>query len=375
MTTKQDVARFGGKLGDLAAKLKAVREEREAIDQALGLIRNAPHGTETNYGMGDAMQIPSGVGMPALVPPTPQVTQRDTGIDYGRFAQSPEVAMAMTDKNIAPILMRILSANQVKLQGASPFENQYDQYGGLRQGAMEKPVAETKQDLGQPTYLAKAQRELEALRQANPNDPRIPQYEKYIQRIVEGIPTYQAIDVEGEGITPWNPRKGEFVGQPTGKFKPAPASTKTTYTWIQDNLDTMDKLKSMSDLYDANTGLFTGSIKNIIAKGVDSPEYQTLRSTLQQMRTIVYGFSGKQINEQEQQWLNNEILPEMSNPTDNFVAKMNVLDAWLQDKEASLKRNFPSLGQLPARPRKQVQRSGDVQFDPQDFEAWLNNRK
>lgn len=343
MAKASSVRYAGSQVLSAVEKHKQIQAEIDAIDQYRGLMSNAPRKTE--------QFAPKAEGI------MPEGYQRDAGIDFSQLAQSPQFAQAMTNPAVTKMIAQLLSMNQVKLQGASPFENQYDQYGGLRQGAMEKPVAETKQDLGQPTYLAKAQRELEALRQANPNDPRIPQHEKFIQRIIEGIPTYQAVDVEGEGITPWNPRKGEFVGQPTGKFKPVAGTTKTTYTWIQDNLDTMDKLKSMSGLFDENTGFLTGRYQAIKAKGFNSPEYQRLRSTLGQMRTIIYGFSGKQINEQEQEWLKNEIIPELTNPTENFEVKMNVLDEWLNDKESSLKRNFPSLGQLPPRPRKYAPKS------------------
>lgn len=330
-------------------KLKAIEKELALIDQFKSAVAGIPNIQEetnriTGYG-GD------------LNDPQPEYLKRDTGQkDWSKAMGRPDVQSLLSTEAGSKMFLNMLSA-QGKVQDLTskkPFNR--GQYGTIDERTGNEmypatPESPKQPAPSQPTYLSKAQQELVQMKAHGATPEQITQMESYIKNLAEGRTTYSAVELEGQGVVPWDSRRGEFKS-PTGKFKPTTGLTKTSYTWIQDNLDSMDKLKSLSNLYDANTGFLTGRVKGIIAKGVNSPEYQELRSTLGQLRTIIYGFSGKQINEQEAEWLKTEIIPEMTNPTENFEVKINILDEWLQDKEKSFQRNFPSLAQLPPRPRK-----------------------
>ena len=65
---------------------------------------------------------------------------------------------------------------------------------------------------------------------------------------------------------------------------------------------------------------------------MDNPEFKKMQFNVGTLRTIVYQLSGKQINETELAWLNNEILPNLKQPNKNFAANLEQLSQWLGNK-------------------------------------------
>jgi len=129
MPRKEDVLGFTGAFSDFASELKKIAAERKLIEDYKQTLANPPMIQEQIpekelYGQG------KGVFQPGATRDTNQT-------DFpALFLQGMEKNPAML-----PLLQAFAKSQEVKLQNASPFENTYDQYGGLRQGAMEKPVA------------------------------------------------------------------------------------------------------------------------------------------------------------------------------------------------------------------------------------------
>lgn len=89
----------------------------------------------------------------------------------------------------------------------------------------------------------------------------------------------------------------------------------------------------IKELFTANlTGPFQGNINRMAATFKDMPEYTTFKAKADRLRTIVYGFSGKQINETELDWLKG-ILPQIYNPDANFLARLESIQEWVADKQ------------------------------------------
>jgi hypothetical protein len=82
------------------------------------------------------------------------------------------------------------------------------------------------QRMATPTELSRYQSELDAIKKANPNDTRIPQYEAAIKKLTEGLPTFQLKETTTGELKSYNPRTGKLVGEGTGEFKVS-GSTRT----------------------------------------------------------------------------------------------------------------------------------------------------
>jgi len=85
---------------------------------------------------------------------------------------------------------------------------------------------------------------------------------------------------------------------------------------------------------DAFTGIYEGNWNNLKSKFVNTPEFQKHKARVEKLRTIVYGLSGKAINETEQKWLDT-ILPKLAQPDENFKANLDELKNWVEDRQQS----------------------------------------
>lgn len=149
-----------------------------------------------------------------------------------------------------------------------------------------------------------------------------------------------------DGLIPWNPYTGKFEdGQ---EHFNTPTQTKDTDRWLGDNTATVNKVKEIYDK--GQVGAVTGRARKFGSKFFNDEESTRLQARLGQLRTIVYGFSGKQINEQEQEWLNTQIIPQLENPDENFTARLDELDKWLKQKRGSLRQQFKGLDRLDPLP-------------------------
>ena len=81
-------------------------------------------------------------------------------------------------------------------------------------------------------------------------------------------------------------------------------------------------------------GVFDGNWNNVKSMFADTPEFTKFKNMSNRLRTIIYGLSGKQINETEQQWLDS-ILAKIYNPDENFQANLDALEQWTEDRHNS----------------------------------------
>lgn len=156
--------------------------------------------------------------------------------------------------------------------------------------------------------------------------------------------------LKSEGVSVTDPTMNVY----TDKFgrqmlKPNAGSTlaqefKSAAPGDLDMLDTYSSLdhtaNELAELYDENlVGVFQGNINRLKSKFVDTPQYTQFKNIADRLRTIVYGFSGKQINETELEWLTG-ILPQIYNPDENFMVKVQEIQNWVREKHDRKVRSF-----------------------------------
>jgi hypothetical protein len=119
-------------------------------------------------------------------------------------------------------------------------------------------------------------------------------------------------------------------------------------------LQQIDKIEKTYN--DALAGPASGNINKASGMVINNPEFQGLRLDVGTLRTVVYQLSGKQINESEQKWLENDILPSLTQPNENFKAKLTELKSWMKTKL-----------------KNQVETFGTSYIIPKNVEDYLKN--
>jgi len=99
--------------------------------------------------------------------------------------------------------------------------------------------------------------------------------------------------------------------------------------------------------FDPNfVGPVVGRARGISSKFVSDPKFTSFKNKASQLRAVVYGLSGKQINEAELKWLKEDILPALSQPSANYKATLKVLREWVAKKRASTSNAFKEQGYI-----------------------------
>ena len=120
-----------------------------------------------------------------------------------------------------------------------------------------------------------------------------------------------------------------------------PSEVKLSHKNYADNLSAVE---SVRDIYKTgSTGPVTGRTRKYGSKFYSDKDYTQLKNRVGQLRTIVYGMSGKAINESELSWLKEDILPSLLQPSDNFEVTLNEYEAWVKRNSALLEREYPAL--------------------------------
>lgn len=121
--------------------------------------------------------------------------------------------------------------------------------------------------------------------------------------------------------------KGDTISQqlktPTTEETTKLSEYRNTYNEIE------DIGRAMNDLF---IGPYEGNWNTLKSKFADTPEFQKFKTKAAQLRTIIYGLSGKQINETEQKWLDG-ILPKVYQPDENFQSNLDTLKEWIEDRQ------------------------------------------
>jgi hypothetical protein len=155
-------------------------------------------------------------------------------------------------------------------------------------------------------------------------------------------PYFQTVVDRDGAVKVFDTRTGKFVESPNDVIKAAPTEVRMFVSALDNNLSSIKKIREISDIGDL-TGVVSGRARKFGTRFFSDEEAQKLRSRVGQLRTIIYGLSGKQINESEQKWLYDEILPNMSNPTENFEVALDEFENWVKTKKGELIKQFPNI--------------------------------
>lgn len=158
-----------------------------------------------------------------------------------------------------------------------------------------------------------------------------------------GMPAFQLTPLD-QGYAGYNRRTNQFVPiQGETQYKLTPTEVKTMAVNLKGNLTSIQAVKEILNRGKL-TGPVVGTAKKIGTRFYNDKEAQALKNRLAQLRTVIYGLSGKQINESEQDWLKNEILPNMSNPSENFEVTLDEFEKWVNRRMSEVATQFPGMG-------------------------------
>jgi len=149
------------------------------------------------------------------------------------------------------------------------------------------------------------------------------------------------VDRDGN-VKVFDTRTGKFIESSNTVIKAAPTEVRMFVSALDNNLSSIKGIRDINNRGDL-TGVISGRARKFGTRFFSDEEAQKLRSRVGQLRTIIYGLSGKQINESEQKWLYDEILPNMSNPTENFEAALDEFEKWVKTKKGELIKQFPNI--------------------------------
>jgi hypothetical protein len=147
------------------------------------------------------------------------------------------------------------------------------------------------------------------------------------------------------GVSAYDP-DSVVVEDRFGKQSLAPSAGDTIKQELKDlTTEEVNKLDSYKNtlteidaVKDAYNEIFTGPVQanwNQAKSWVmNTPEYQKLKTRGDKLRSIVYGLSGKAINETELAWLN-RILPKLAQPDENYLTNVRELEQWIKDRQAN----------------------------------------
>ena len=125
------------------------------------------------------------------------------------------------------------------------------------------------------------------------------------------------------------------------------AEVKTSHKNLNDNIAAVERVKQIYNK--GSVGPIVGRALKMGSRYFNAPEITQLKNVVGQLRTIVYGMSGKQINESELKWLTDEILPNLIQPDKNFEVTLNEYEAWVKRNKSLLEDEFPALSTTPQR--------------------------
>lgn len=169
------------------------------------------------------------------------------------------------------------------------------------------------------------------------------QWVKYDQSAASagnGRPDNQLVPLD-QGYVGYNKRTNSFVPiQGETQYKLTPNEVKTAVMNLNGNLSSIKSIREVMNRA-SMTGPVTGRARQIGTQFYSDADATTLKNRLAQLRTVIYGLSGKQINESEQKWLENEVLPNMSNPSENFEVTLNEFEGWLKRRIGEIQNQFP----------------------------------
>lgn len=151
------------------------------------------------------------------------------------------------------------------------------------------------------------------------------------------------------------------------KVKPIPAERATALTTGLGNLDRLERIDKLFNKM--MIGPAAGNINKAASLLKNNPEFIKFRWNIEELRTIVYQLSGKQINESEQEWLQKQIIPSIANPDQNFKAKFGELKSWLKQKMRDDFDTMDNIYYIKPRLRQRIEQHLSTIETPQETQA------
>jgi hypothetical protein len=176
-----------------------------------------------------------------------------------------------------------------------------------------------------------------------------------------GKPQRMQLVYTNEGFKGYDPYSNTWkliTGEAKPKWKLAPSEARTMETSLQDTIST---IKSIRDIVNRGSkiGPIVGRVNKFGTKFFNNADFETLKARTGQLRAVIYGLSGKQINESEQEWLYNEIVPTLEQPAENFDARLSELERWSGQRSGKLHGEYPELN----RPQKSTSSQSDKKVE------------
>ena len=136
---------------------------------------------------------------------------------------------------------------------------------------------------------------------------------------------------------------GPQVAEPKDKPKPPTAEVAGRMTALKNVADSSTEINDIINTQLAAEGLtlddMTGPVKGryrqFMSKWFDDPEFEKFKTSLSKLIPVVYGLTGKQLNQWELTWLQTEILPEITQPTANFLERFKDFNDWVKTRRVN----------------------------------------
>lgn len=155
----------------------------------------------------------------------------------------------------------------------------------------------------------------------------------------------------GSSKGPPNPRavqtpQGTEIGPKAGRLPAEQQKQLVDLQNVGQSADTVLKTLEQSKSVENWLGYFSGKARNISSAVTADPEWIGFKNQVGQLRAVVYGLSGKQINESELKWLKEELLPQLESPGPNFKATLKNLKDWVSRNKGNLEQAYKEQGYI-----------------------------
>jgi hypothetical protein len=129
---------------------------------------------------------------------------------------------------------------------------------------------------------------------------------------------------------------------------------------VEKFVDEENLLKEYGVTIEELTGPVAGRVQELLTKLTANPAFERLKTKLGKLRPIVYALSGKAINESENKWLDEVLIPEIKQNPVNLLARLEEFRDWV-------KRNRIAIAAGLAEQGKRVPLSSDLKDDIKDY--------
>jgi hypothetical protein len=215
----------------------------------------------------------------------------------------------------------------------------------------DKPIYTAQPNSGTSGYshtdLYKHQAELDALKTANPNDPRVKVWEDKIDNIRYGLDTRTWVKTD-QGLMPL-PTKGRGGNMPTGVQdggirQPLPPAELKELSKLKTSYKKISELEEVAKANPNVFGAVSGRWNDVRNKFVADGATQEVINRTKGLVTELYRISGKQLSDAEREAVTQAILPSLNQPFENFLVTLGLLKEQIVSEHDNSLNTFSSGG-------------------------------